>query len=52
MLNEKNIFYNYIFVNSSALIGLSSATYMQENNAVHLSKIEKCFFLLKLNMTT
>lgn len=41
---KKNIFYNYIFVNSSALIGLSSATYMQENNAVHLSKIEKCFF--------
>lgn len=44
MLNEKNIFYNYIFVNSSALIGLSSATYMQENNAVHLSKIDFFFF--------
>lgn len=44
MLNEKNIFYYYIFVNSSALIGLSSATYMQENNAVHLSKIENVFF--------
>lgn len=39
MLNEKKKIYNYIFVNSSALIGLSSATYMQENNAVHLSKI-------------